>query len=163
LAQGHNNAFGVSIFQDNVEQFQAYANDSLAAINFEPLYKVDFIFDARRLTEYKYDLENLIQYEDIWGQEVKEPFIAVENIVITKNNIQHMKGTTLKIIAPNEPGVEFVKFKVAEEEFETLCPSTDLGCVTIDVIGVCERNSYNDRPQIIIKDYFIKDRQSYYF
>ena len=74
-----------------------------------------------------------------------------------------MKGTTLKIIAPNEPGVEFVKFKVAEEEFETLCPSTDLGCVTIDVIGVCERNSYNDRPQIIIKDYFIKDRQSYYF
>lgn len=160
---GHANAGGVGIREININAFEDYCNQMLKGFDFTPTYKVDFIFDARRLTEYKYDLENLIQYEDIWGQEVKEPYIAVENLVITKNNIQHMKGTTLKIIASNEPGVEFVKFKVAEEEFETLCPSTDLGCVTIDVIGVCERNSYNDRPQIIIKDYFIKDRQSYYF
>ena len=71
-----------------------------------------------------------------------------------------MKGTTLKITSQSD--LEFVKFRSSEQEFEILSPP-DLGCVTIDVIGVCERNSYNDKPQIIIKDYEIKDRQDYYF
>ena len=72
-----------------------------------------------------------------------------------------MKGTTLKITS--QSGLEFVKFRSSEQEFETLSPSSSLGCVTIDVIGVCERNSYNDKPQIIVKDYEIVDRQDYYF
>ena len=73
-----------------------------------------------------------------------------------------MKGTTLKIMTPGEPDVSFIKFRSSEQEYEILTPP-DLGCVTIDVIGVCERNSYNDKPQIIIRDYIIKDRQDYYF
>lgn len=114
------------------------------------------------MTDSKFDLYNLIEYSNIWGQEVQQPLIAIKDLVITKDNLQLMKGTTLKITAPAEPDISLIRFRSSEQEYEILC-APDLGCVTIDVIGVCERNSYNDKPQIIIKDYEIKDRQDYYF
>ena len=160
--QGHANAFGVGIRDVKIDEFLNWCNNALKDFDFTPNYKVDFIIDAKKLSESKYDLYNLTDYEDIWGQEVEQPKIAVSDLVITKDNIQLMKGTTLKIMTSGEPDISFIKFKVTEQEFEILSPS-DLGCVTIDVIGVCERNSYNDKPQIIIKDYIIKDRQDYYF
>jgi single-stranded DNA-specific DHH superfamily exonuclease len=159
---GHANAGGVGVKKINIDTFLDYCNNALKDFDFTPNYKVDFIIDAKRLSESKFDLYNLIEYSDIWGQEVEQPKLAITDLVITKDNIQLMKGTTLKIMTPGEPDVAFIKFKVTEQEFEILSPS-DLGCVTIDVIGVCERNSYNDKPQIIIKDYYIKDRQDYYF
>ena len=160
--QGHANAFGVGIRDANINEFLNWCNNALKDFDFTPNYKVDFIIDAKKLSDSKFDLYNLIEYENIWGQEVSQPLIAIKNLVITKDNIMLMKGTTLKIMASGEPDISFIKFKVTEQEFEILSPS-DLGCVTIDVIGVCERNSYNDKPQIIIKDYKIKDREEYYF
>lgn len=159
---GHANAGGVGVKSNNLQAFLDYCNNTLKDFDFTPKYKVDFIIDAKRMTDSKFDLYNLIEYDNIWGQEVEQPKIAIKDLVITKDNIQLMKGTTLKIITPGEPDVAFIKFKVTEQEFENLTPSA-MGCVTIDVIGVCERNSYNDKPQIIIKDYDIKDRQDYYF
>lgn len=159
---GHANAGGVGIKSFNIDAFLDYCNNALKDFDFTPNYKVDFIIEAKRLTDSKFDLYNLIEYDNIWGQEVSQPLIAVKDLVITKDNIQLMKGTTLKIMTSGEPDVSFIKFKVTEQEYEILSPS-DLGCVTIDVIGVCERNSYNDKPQIIVKDYYIKDRQDYYF
>ena len=159
---GHANAGGVGITDENIDAFLDYCNKELKDFDFTPNYKVDFIINAKELSNYKHDLYNLSEYEDIWGQEVTEPYIAVEDLVLTKDNIQVFKGSTLKIMASGEPDVSFVKFKVTEQEIELLTPPS-LGCVTIDVIGVCERNSYNDKPQIIIRDYIIKDRQDYYF
>lgn len=160
--QGHANAFGLGVREANIDEFLEWCNNALKDFDFTPNYKVDFIIDAKYLTEHKFDLYNLIDYDNIWGQEVEQPKIAIKDLVITKDNIQLMKGTTLKIMTPGEPDIAFIKFKVTEQEYEILSPP-DLGCVTIDVIGVCERNSYNDKPQIIIKDYEIKDRQDYYF
>lgn len=160
---GHANAGGIGIKKINIDAFLDYCNNALKDFDFTPKYKVDFIIDAKRMSDNKYDLYNLIEYDNLWGQEVEQPKIAISNLVITTDNIQLMKGTTLKITTSGEPDVSLIRFRSSEEEFETLCPKTDLGCVTIDVIGVCERNSYNDKPQIIIKDYIIKDRQQYYF
>lgn len=159
---GHANAGGVGVKKINIQAFLDYCNNALKDFDFTPNYKVDFIIDAKKITDSKFDLYNLIEYSDIWGQEVQQPLIAIKDLVITKENLQLMKGTTLKIIAPAEPDISLIRFRSSEQEYETLC-APDLGCVTIDVIGVCERNSYNDKPQIIIKDYEIKDRQDYYF
>lgn len=159
---GHANAGGVGVKNSNIDAFLNYCNETLKDFDFTPKYKVDFIIDAKRLSESKYDLYNLSEYEDIWGQEVTNPLIAIKDLAITKDNLQVFKGSTLKIMTSGEPDVSFVKFKVTEQEIDLLTPP-DLGCVTIDVIGVCERNSYNDKPQIIIRDYIIKDRQDYYF
>ena len=159
---GHANAGGIGVKTINIEAFLDYCNNALKDFDFTPNYKVDFIIDAKRMTDSKFDLYNLIEYSNIWGQEVQQPLIAVKDLVITKDNLQLMKGTTLKITAPAEPDISLIRFRSSEQEYEILC-APDLGCVTIDVIGVCERNSYNDKPQIIIKDYIIKDRQDYYF
>ena len=160
--QGHANAFGLGVKDSNIDDFLNWCNNALKDFDFTPNYKVDFIIDAKRMTDSKFDLYNLIEYSNIWGQEVQQPLIAVKDLVITKDNLQLMKGTTLKITAPAEPDISLIRFRSSEQEYEILC-APDLGCVTIDVIGVCERNSYNDKPQIIIKDYEIKDRQDYYF
>lgn len=158
---GHANAGGAGIKDCNIQAFLNFCNDALKDFDFTPRYKVDFIFDSQDIEKNIYDFYNLMEYDSIWGQEVSQPYIAIENIKITTDKIQLMKGTTLKIT--NQSDLSFIKFKVTEQEYENLCPSSDLGCVTIDVIGVCERNSYNDKPQIIIKNYQIKDRQNYYF
>lgn len=158
----HANAGGLGIKEENIEAFLDYCNNALKDFDFTPNYKVDFLIEGKEIKDFKNDLYNLIDYDYIWGQEVQQPYIAVENLTITKDNITLMKGTTLKIISSGDPDVCFIRFRSSEQEYETLCPS-DLGCVTINVIGVCERNSYNDKPQIIVKDYEIIDRKEFYF
>ena len=159
---GHANAGGLGIKEENIDAFLDYCNKSLKDLDFTPNYKVDFLIENKEMKEYECDLYNLIEYDNIWGQEVQQPLIAIKNLVITKDNIDLMKGTTLKIISSGDPEISLIRFRSSEQEYETLCPP-DLGCVTIDVIGVCERNSYNDKPQIIVKDYEIIDRKEFYF
>lgn len=163
LAQGHANAFGLSIKEENYNAFMDYCNNSLKDLDFTPKYNVDFIYDAKMIYDGHYDFYNLIEYSNLWGQEVSNPLIVIENINITTSNIELLKGTTLKISLSGDPDISIIKFRSTEEEFGQLCPETDLGCVTINVVGVCERNSYNDKPQIILKDYEIINKQQYYF
>lgn len=164
FAQGHPNAFGLGIKDSNIEKFISYSNEVLKSVDFTPSYKVDFIYNAKNIyDEAHYDLYNLMEYQNLWGQEVSSPLIVIENITITKDNITLMKGSTLKITLSGDPDISIIKFRSSEEEIEALMPKTDLGCVTINVVGVCEKNSFNDKPQIIIKDYEILRRLSYYF
>ena len=159
--QGHANAFGVGIKDSNYDNFITYCNETLKDFDFTPSYKVDFIYDGRRLDEYKFDFYNLIDYKSLWGQEVEQPYVVIENINVTKDNLQLMKGTTLKIIPSGSPDIDLIKFKVSEQEYENLY--SEAGCVTITVLGVCERNTWNNKPQLIIKDYIITNRCDYYF
>ena len=159
-AQGHPNAFGVGIKDDNFDAFIAYCNEQLKDLTFTPCHKVDFIYDAR-ISGYKNDFETLADYKTLWGQEVAQPKIVIENINVTKENLQLMKGTTLKIIPSGDPDIDLIKFKVSEQEYENLY--SEAGCVTINVLGVCERNTWNNKPQLIVKDYDIVNRCEYYF
>lgn len=158
---GHANAFGLGIKDQNVEAFVEYVNTNLADFDFTPKYNVDFLCDAKNIFDYHYDFYDLIEYPKLWGQEVVEPLIAIENIVVTKDNISLMKGTTLKITLSGDPDISLIKFRVTEEEYEQLYSET--GCVTLNVVGFCKKNSYNNQPQIIIKDYEVSRRMDYYF
>ena len=157
---GHANAGGVGVKDKNFDSFIASANAALKDVEFTPSYKVDFIYDAR-IGGFKNDFESLADYKHIWGQEVEAPKIIIENINVNKDNLALMKGTTMKIIPSGQPEIDLIKFKVSEQEYETLY--SEAGCVTITVLGVCERNTYNNRPQLIIKDYVITNRCDYYF
>ena len=93
-----------------------------------------------------------------------EPYIAIKNLKITQDNLQLMspdKHPTLKIKLKN--GVEVIKFKSSEEEYNSLISPT--GCVIINVIGKCNKNVWNDRitPQITVTDYEIIERREYDF
>ena len=161
-AEGHANALGVGIKDELFNDFINYSNQALNKFDFTPCYKVDFIFDGESLN--KYSVLDIAKLKSIWGQGVEEPYIAIENIKINKDNIFLMskdKNPTLKINLPN--GTSLIKFKSSNEEYEKLYSS--LGCVTINVVGRCEQNIWNGiiNPQIIIEDYEIVGEQKYYF
>lgn len=163
-AEGHANAFGAGILDKNVQDFIQYANNQLKDFDFTPKYRVDYIYHFDDINTL--DLMNIAEWADLWGQGVEEPYIVLENIKIESNKIR-LNGTrsrtlNLNLSSPLED-VSLVKFRSSEEEFEKIKPKSDLGCVTINVIGTCELNIYTGKPQIIIEDYEIVESTAYYF
>ena len=159
---GHEAAFGAGIEDKNVETFIEYSNQELASYDFSACYKVDFIFDASNFNGK--DIIKIAELKSLWGQGVEEPYIALENVKVYKDNVFLMspdKSPTLKILLPN--GTSIIKFKSSKEEYEQL--KTDLGCLTLNVVGRCEENVWNGSiaPQIIVTDYEVIGIEQYYF
>lgn len=159
FVQGHSHAFGISIADEKVMPFINYCNSALKDFDFSPKYNVDFIYDIKELSDYETDFFTLMDYKNIYGQAVEEPLIVVENIVITKDNLKIMKANTIKFSLTDN--VEAIKFKVSDQELDNLSSSTS--CVVINVLGVVEKNSWNNLPQLIVRDIKIINKQEYYF
>ena len=161
-AEGHANALGVGITDEEFKAFIEYSNRELAEFDFTPCYKVDFIFSGSDFRGM--DIVEIAELKSLWGQGVEEPLVAIEHINVYAGNVVLMspdKSPTLKITLPN--GTSLIKFKSSQEEYEKLRSET--GCITINVVGKCERNVWNGTvtPQIIIEDYEIVGEQKYYF
>jgi single-stranded-DNA-specific exonuclease len=161
-AEGHANALGVGIPDAVFSTFVDYSNKALASFDFSPCYKVDFIFSGADFRGQ--DIIEIAGLKTLWGQGVDEPLVAIEHINVYGGNVVLMspdKSPTLKITLPN--GTSLIKFKSSQEEYERL--KSETGCVTINVVGKCERNVWNGSvsPQIIIEDYEIVGEQKYYF
>lgn len=157
LAQGHDNALGLSIPDSNVNAFLAYSNGLLNDCDFSPVYNVDIEFYANKIDAA--DILELADADMVWGQEVDEPLVAIKNISITSDKI-NLFGSTLKISLTEN--ISAVKFKSSQDEFDNLNPGS--GCIIIDLIGRCMRNTgWDNGPQIIIEDYNIVRKQEYYF
>lgn len=153
---------GVGVTDDNFDRLVHYSNFSLEEFDFTSSYKVDFIFKGSNFNGQ--DIIDIANLKNLWGQGVEEPYIAIEDLTFSGNKVKLMspdKNPTLKITLPN--GVSLIKFKSSQEEYEQL--KSDLGTVTIDVIGKCECNKWNGlvSPQIIIEEYNIIGTQDYYF
>ena len=161
-AEGHANALGSGITDDNFETFINYSNNALKDFDFTPCYKVDFIFNG---SDFKgSDIVEIAELKSLWGQGIEEPFIAIENINVYSGNVVLMspdKSPTLKITLSN--GTSLIKFKSSQEEYEQF--QNGMGCITINIVGRCERNIWNGRvsPQIMIEAYEIIGKQEYYF
>ena len=161
-AEGHANAMGVGILDENIDTFIKYSNKKLANFDFTSSYKVDFIFDA---TDFNgKDILDIAELKSLWGQGVEEPFVAIENLKVTKDMLKLMspnKNPTIKITLSNK--VSLIKFKATQDEFDSLY--SENGYITLNVVGKCESNSWmgNITPQILIEEYEIIDSQKYYF
>ena len=161
-SQGHEGAFGAAIYDSKVNDFTDFSNETLANFDFTPKYYVDFICDASILTGA--DVLQIAAYDNLWGQGVEEPFILVKDIRVTKENIELLKETTLKITLPADgKDISLIKFGSSKSEYDILC--SDLGYVTINVIGHFQKNVWNGNisPQIEIEDYEIVNNKKYYF
>lgn len=161
-AEGHANAFGIGIRDEDISAFITSTNSALDGFDFTPIYNVDFIYKSDELTPE--EVIDIAGMKSLWGQGVEEAEIAVEGIKVHKDNIRILspdKNPTLKIMLPN--GINFMKFRSSEEEYDKLY--SELGYVTINIVGECERNIWNNKisPQVMIKDYEIVDRANYYF
>jgi single-stranded-DNA-specific exonuclease len=158
-AEGHANAFGAGIADDKFNEFITTTNQLLQSFDFSPSYKVDFIYNAKNINNV--DILTIADYKELWGQGLDEPLIAIEGINITKDDVFLMKRNTLKINVPSSDGMSLIQFGSSDEEYDSLY--SPLGCVTINIVGKCERNSWDNKPQIKLVDYEIVRRTEYYF
>lgn len=161
-AQGHANAHGLSISDENLSKFIDYCNQELKNVEFTPDYRVDFIWQySDILAKNILDIGNL---KHLWGKDVEEALIVIKGIRVTANNLHLMakdRNPTLKIDLKDN--IKAIKFKSGEEEYNNLY--TEQGCVVIDILCKCEINEYcgNINPQLIIQDYEIVSHQDYFF
>ena len=155
-AEGHPNAFGVGIKDYNIQKFIEFTNEKLKDIDFRPIYWVDFIYKSDTLNPNT--ILTIGQYNYLWGQQLDKPKIAIEDINITPNNVQVMKGPSLKFTIN---GIEYIKFKATEEEIKLF---QDNAIVNITIVGECDINTWGgvERPQIIIVDYEVNKAIKYY-
>lgn len=155
-AEGHANAFGAGIKDCNIQKFIEYTNEKLKDIDFRPIYWVDFIYKSDNLNP------NIIltigQYNYLWGQQLDKPKIAIEDINITPDNVQVMKGPSLKFTVN---GIEYIKFKATEKEIKLF---QDNEVINITIVGECDINNWGgvERPQIIVTDYEVNKVMKYY-
>ena len=99
----------------------------------------------------------MAKLDDIVAQGVSEPLIAIENISLTRDDINLIGKTsnTLKFTLPN--GVEFVQFfcKNGMTLYDWVNETWDTNdSITINVVGQPGINDYmgTRTPQIVIKD-----------
>ncbi len=158
-AQGHEAAFGVGISDEEIDNFITFFNNYLFNYDFTPQYKVDLIWDANNFNSQ--DILDIAELNNIWGQGIEQPLIAIENIKATKENTFLMKGNTLKIVLDNQ--TTLIYFSFPEEEFEKIY--SENGYTILNVVGECNKNEWNGyvNPQILIKDYELTGSRKYYF
>lgn len=151
-AQGHANAFGISIPDKDLHSFHEYANKALAQYNFgENVYDINF----DRLVGSP-DLKQLIAaiaaVDGVWGQNNSEPLIRVSHIPITNMRVMGANSDTVKI---ESNGIAFMKFHAKDfiEELDNI-----QGAAELEVIGRANLNEWGGRvtPQLFIDDYEIK-------
>ena len=155
-AEGHANAFGAGIKDCNIQKFIEFTNEKLKDIDFRPIYWVDFIYKSDTLNPNT--ILTIGQYNYLWGQQLDKPKIAIEDISITPDNVQVMKGPSLKFTIN---GIEYIKFKATEEEIKLF---QDNAIVNITIVGECDINTWGgvERPQIIVVDYEVNKASKYY-
>lgn len=141
-AQGHASAFGLAISDENITKFIEVCDQEFADKDFNPSYKVDFIYSSSTLKPK--DILDLESLKSLYGQEINESLIVVENVSVTKDMLSLMsknKNPTLKIELRN--GISCIKFKSSEEEFNKIY--SENGAVTLNIVGKAEVNRYFDK------------------
>ena len=154
-AQGHANAFGVSISDKKLADFHKYANDYLANYNFgENSHDVNFIREANATDLYALVMD-IGSLAHIWGQGNKEPLIYIKPTMVDKSKITIMgkNKDTLKI---NINGIDYIKFRATDliDEIQFMD-----GPIEIELVCKANINEWmgTRRPQMLIEDCEIKE------
>lgn len=160
-AAGHEQAHGVGVAADKVDEIQEHFNSAYTGLDVEPTYNCDFIFEASDP-----ELDDVIleigEHTAIWGTGIKEPLIAIRNVQITKSNtVLFTRGRTptLKITLPG--GASCIRFNSSQEEFDSIVLPYEGGVeqgYTATIVGRANVNEWQGKvtPQLMIVDYHIE-------
>ena len=159
---GHQNAFGVSINVDKIDEFLEKTDAALASMTSEPVYYVDYIYNGADVNPQ--DILAISDLSNLWGKDLDEAMVAVKDIKISKDLVTVYRKTsnTLKITLPNK--VSLMKFNATDEECETLENQTG-AYIQMEIVGKCHKNEWmgNVSPQIFIEDWEITGQGKYLF
>lgn len=158
FCSGHGNAAGLAIKPENIDKAKNSFAELLKTVDFDLPILCDFIIDIDDLTI------NFIQEIDqgkwIWGTGIKEPIIAIENMIIKRSDI-NVQGKNFDSIAFMINDIKFVIFKLPETdeflEWATSWDGDEEDELEMNVIVEMSINEYNGTytPQCIIKEYEI--------
>ena len=152
-AQGHANAFGLSISESNLDKFIEFTNKEYENISKEPVYWVDFVWGLKDI-DPKIIL-TIAEAKDLWGQEIPEPYVAIHDIPLKSVSLLSPdKHPTCKIHLDN--GVDIMKFKSSQEEYEMFIRPN----MVLTAVCRCAVNEWAGRKtaQLIIEDFYLSER-----
>jgi single-stranded DNA-specific DHH superfamily exonuclease len=159
---GHQNAFGLCIAEDKVDEFLSKADNCLSSISAEPIYYVDYIYNGVNVNPQ--DIFTIAELTNLWGKDMDEAEIAIKDLKVSKDMVQIYRKTnnTLKISLPNK--ISIMKFNATDEECERL-ENQSGAYIQLDVVGTCKINEFNGcrLPQVFITDYEITGEGKYLF
>lgn len=154
LAQGHQGAWGSWIKSSHFDNFIQKTNEFYKDIDLSANYWVDYIWNQNNIDSQKVlDIADL----NIYGQEIPESLVAVQNIPLNENNVTLMgldKGhPTLKVQCGS---ISIIKFKSSEEEYEEWIQPNSI----LTVVGKCAKNEWMGRisGQILVEDYDLQQK-----
>ena len=152
----HPNAFGLKIYEKDLQDFIEKTDAALANMSDEAIYYVDYIFEGQKCNpQVILDIADMANY---WGSELDEALVAITGLKVTKDmiNIYRKKTNTIKISLSN--GVSLMKFNASEELCDKLTDQNS-GFIELDIVGKCNANEWigETTPQIFIEDYNIID------
>jgi len=161
MAEGHQGAFGLGIPESQVQTFLEKTDEILKEMSDEPIYYVDYIYKGANVESQ--NILDIAALNDLWGKDMDESLIAIEDLKVTKNMVTLMspdKRPTLKITLPNK--VALIKFGSSQEEYEQFLTE---GYVDINIVGGCNQNVWMNytTAQVLIEDYQIVGISQYCF
>ncbi|MEY8352492.1 DHH family phosphoesterase [Lachnospiraceae bacterium 54-53] len=153
--KGHANAFGiVDLDINDKDKALDIINDSLNDIEYDSTYRVDYILDIEKVNIPL--IMELSKFDDIVGQGIDDPIIAVENIILQRGNIE-IFGKNEDTVSFEIDGIKYILFKCKSGNplYDWLQNAwNDEDRITINVVGKPSINEYNGvrTPQIILED-----------
>jgi single-stranded-DNA-specific exonuclease len=155
FCSGHGNAAGLAIKRENVNEAKNKFAELLSLVDFNPTIPCDFVFDVDDL-DIGF-IQTIDKYSWLWGTGIKEPKVAVENVVICREDI-HIQGKNFNSIAFTNNDIKFVKFNMKEDdpllEWASAWDGDNSDKITINVVGTVGINEFQGvyTPQFIIED-----------
>lgn len=153
-AKGHSNAFGVNINIGKTEEAITELNEILKDTIYDSTYKVDFILQPEDVEINV--LAEFTKMEDIIGQGIDEPIVAIENLTLQKEAFEIIgkQEDTVKFYFNN---IEFIQFNCNEdnEVYNFLQDAWDENdTVTFDLVANIRWSDYKGvrKLQAPIKD-----------
>lgn len=155
FCSGHGNAAGLAIRPENVSAAKDWFEYYLQTVDFNAPIPCDFILNIDELPiSLIYEID---KYSWLWGTGLKEPKIAVENIVIKRSDI-NLQGKNLNSVAFMIDDIKFVQFNMTENnpllEWASAWDGEDDDTIKLNIVGEASINEYKGvyTPQIIIQD-----------
>lgn len=167
---GHDNAFGVDVDINKLEEVQQEINKRLSNVSIEDVYHVDYAIPMGRLRP-KHILQ-IGKFEDLWGNGLDEPLFAITDVYVNLEDIKLLgeKQNVLKIVKNlGDDNVSFINLMNGKEMYERMTGRGTKGIVKrksnkigLDIIGKFKINKYNgnEYPEIQIIDFnLLEDRK----
>ena len=144
----HQGAFGLGIYAEDISEFVASTDQALAAMSAEPIYYVDYIWDATNID--KDAILEIADMNDYWGKDIDRSYVLIKNIPVSADTFKVMKSNTLKYSTPSF--VDIIQFGGTDEEIEQFNVNTS---VVINAVCKCCANEWNGNinPQLQMVDY----------